>query len=87
MSASVVRTRIDPDIKEEASVVLEALGLTLSDAIRMLLTRVAREKALPVELMTPNPKTIAALKEARAGGLRKFGSVDDLMADLDDEDD
>lgn len=87
MPASVlVRARIDPEIKEEASVVLEALGLTVSDAMRMLLTRVAREKALPFELMTPNPATIAALKEARAGGLRKFGSVTDLMADLHEDD-
>ncbi|AQV99023.1 type II toxin-antitoxin system RelB/DinJ family antitoxin [Cupriavidus necator] len=88
MSASTfVRARIDVEIKEEAAIVLEAMGLTVSDAVRMLLTRVAREKALPVELMTPNPATIAALKEARAGGLRKFGSVSDLMADLNDEDD
>jgi DNA-damage-inducible protein J len=88
MSASVfVRARIDAEIKEEAAIVLAAMGLTVSDAVRMLLTRVAREKALPVELMTPNPATIAALKEARAGGLRKIGSVSDLMADLKDEDD
>ncbi|MGY2488828.1 type II toxin-antitoxin system RelB/DinJ family antitoxin [Cupriavidus sp. CP313] len=88
MSASTfVRARIDAEIKEEAAIVLEAMGLTVSDAVRMLLTRVAREKALPVELMTPNPATIAALREARAGGLRKFGSVSDLMADLNDEDD
>ncbi|MGH8784081.1 MAG: type II toxin-antitoxin system RelB/DinJ family antitoxin [Cupriavidus necator] len=88
MSASTfVRARIDVEIKEEAAIVLEAMGLTVSDAVRMLLTRVAREKALPVELMTPNPATIAALREARAGGLRKFGSVSDLMADLNDEDD
>ncbi|CAJ97257.1 DNA-damage-inducible protein J [Cupriavidus necator] len=88
MSASTfVRARIDVEIKEEAAIVLEAMGLTVSDAVRMLLTRVAREKALPVELMTPNPATIASLKEARAGGLRKFGSVSDLMADLNDEDD
>lgn len=88
MSASTfVRARIDSEIKEEASVVLEAMGLTVSDAVRMLLTRIAREQAFPLELMTPNPATIAALKEARAGGLRKFGSVGDLMADLNDEGD
>ncbi|WP_354683033.1 type II toxin-antitoxin system RelB/DinJ family antitoxin [Cupriavidus necator] len=69
MSASTfVRARVDSAIKEEASVVLEAMGLTVSDAVRMLLTRIAREQAFPLELMTPNPATIAALKEARAGG-------------------
>jgi DNA-damage-inducible protein J len=86
-TSAFVRARIDAEIKEEASLVLEAMGLTVSDAMRMLLTRVAREKALPIELMTPNPTTIAALREARSGGLRKFGSASDLMADLDDEDD
>ncbi|GAB7547745.1 type II toxin-antitoxin system RelB/DinJ family antitoxin [Cupriavidus sp. 8B] len=86
-TSAFVRTRIDPEIKEEASIVLEAMGLTVSDAMRMMLTRVARDKALPFELMTSNPETIAALKEARAGGLRKSGSVGDLMADLKDEDD
>ncbi|MBF6990408.1 MULTISPECIES: type II toxin-antitoxin system RelB/DinJ family antitoxin [Cupriavidus] len=87
MSASTfVRARIDQQIKEEAAAVLEAMGLTVSDAVRMLLTRIALEQALPSGLITPNPATIAALKEARAGGLRKFGSVAALMADLNDED-
>ena len=48
MSANaVVRARIDEHIKEEATVVLAAMGLTVSDAFRIMLTRVAREKALP----------------------------------------
>ncbi|BDB28535.1 DNA damage-inducible protein [Cupriavidus sp. TA19] len=86
-ASTFVRTRIDQQIKDEAAAVLEAMGLTVSDAVRMLLTRIALEQALPSGLMTPNPATIAALKEARAGGLRKFGSVAALMADLNDEDD
>lgn len=85
--STFVRTRIDQQIKDEAAAVLEAMGLTVSDAVRMLLTRIALEQALPSGLVTPNPATIAALKEARAGGLRKFGSVAALMADLNDEDD
>jgi DNA-damage-inducible protein J len=85
--STFVRARIDQQIKEEAAAVLEAMGLTVSDAIRMLLTRIALEQALPSGLITPNPATIAALKEARTGGLRKFGSVAALMADLNDEDD
>ncbi|MCY1213928.1 addiction module antitoxin, RelB/DinJ family [compost metagenome] len=86
-ASTFVRARIDQQIKEEAAAVLEAMGLTVSDAVRMLLTRIALEQALPSGLITPNPATIAALKEARAGGLRKFGSVAALMADLNDEDD
>lgn len=58
------------------------MGLTVSDAVRLLLTKVAQEKALPFELLIPNAATIAAMKEARAGKLAKFDSVDALMADL-----
>ncbi|ATE60091.1 type II toxin-antitoxin system RelB/DinJ family antitoxin [Thauera sinica] len=79
---AVVRARIDERIKEEASVVLAAMGLTVSDAFRIMLTRIAREKALPFEPLVPNETTIAAMREARAGGLKRFDSVEALMADL-----
>lgn len=83
MSANaVVRARIDEHIKEEATVVLAAMGLTVSDAFRIMLTRVAREKALPFEPLVPNALTIDAMKEARRGGLKSFATVDALMADL-----
>lgn len=83
---AVVRARIDKEIKEEASVVLTAMGLTVSDAFRIMLTRVAREKALPFEPLVPNEETIKAMKEARRGNLPSFATVDDLMADLDADD-
>lgn len=88
MSANaVVRARIDEHIKEEAAVVLATMGLTVSDAFRLLLTRVAREKSLPFDPLIPNAETIKAMKEARQGkGLTKFNSVDDLMADLNADD-
>jgi len=87
MSANaVVRARIDEHIKEEATVVLAAMGLTVSDAFRIMLTRVAREKALPFEPLIPNATTIGAMKEARRGGLKSFASVEDLMADLNADD-
>jgi DNA-damage-inducible protein J len=83
---AVVRARIDEHIKEEASVVLAAMGLTVSDAFRIMLTRIAREKALPFEPLVPNAVTIAAMKEARRGGLKSFATVEDLMADLNADD-
>lgn len=83
---SVVRARIDARIKEEASVVLAAMGLTVSDAFRIMLTRVAQEKALPFEPLVPNAVTIKAMKEARRGKLKSFKSVEDLMADLNADD-
>lgn len=87
MSANaVVRARIDESIKEEATVVLAAMGLTVSDAFRMMLTRIAREKALPFEPLVPNVTTIKAMKDARRGGLKSFATVEDLMADLNADD-
>lgn len=58
---------------------LASMGLTVSDAFRLLLTRIAREKALPFEPLIPNADTIAAMKEARAGKLPRVNSVEALM--------
>ncbi|MCY3913657.1 MAG: type II toxin-antitoxin system RelB/DinJ family antitoxin [Chloroflexi bacterium] len=78
----LVQARIDGAVKEEAAAVLAAMGLTVSDAVRLLLTRVARDKALPFTPLIPNETTIAAMREARAGGLERFDSVDELLDDL-----
>lgn len=79
---ALVQTRIDGAVKEEAANVLAAMGLTVSDAVRLLLTRVAHDGALPFEPLTPSPATVAAMQEARAGKLKRFQDVDALMADL-----
>jgi DNA-damage-inducible protein J len=60
--------------------------LTVSDAFRILLTRIAREKALPFEPLVPNAVTIEAMREARGGGLKSFATVEELMADLHADD-
>lgn len=83
---AVVCARIDEHIKEEATVVLAAMGLTVSDAFRIMLTRVARERALPFEPLAQNAVTIEAMKQARRGGLKSFSTVEDLMADLSADD-
>lgn len=83
---ALVQTRIDGTVKEEAAVVLAAMGLTVSDAVRLMLTRVAREKALPFEPLVPNATTIAAMKKARQGGLPRFDSVTALMDELNADD-
>lgn len=67
----LVQTRIDGAIKEEAAAVLAAMGLTVSDAVRLMLTRVAHDKALPFEPLTPNAVTVQAMKDARAGKVFK----------------
>ena len=79
---SVVRAQIDENIKAEAAAVLQTMGLTPSDAFRMMMVRIAREKALPFEPLVPNPETVAAMREARSGKLRRFKDVDALMKDL-----
>jgi DNA-damage-inducible protein J len=83
---TVVRARIDEGVKQEAAAVLGAMGLTVSDAFRLLLTRVAHEKAPPFEPLVPNEKTIAAMRDARDGRTTSFGSIKDLMADLNASD-
>lgn len=87
MSANaVVRARIDEKIKEEASVVLAAMGLTVSDAFRILLVRVAREKALPFEPLVPNAETIKAIEDARSGKFIATCTLDNLLAELNADD-
>jgi DNA-damage-inducible protein J len=83
---TVVRARIDGRIKAEAAIVLSAMGLTVSDAFRLMMTRIAAEKALPFEPLIPNAETIEAMKAARRGDLVKVGSADQLLASLNAND-
>ena len=84
---TTVRARIDSATKAEATAVLESIGLTVSDALRMLLKKVAAEKALPFNPLIPNEETIAAIKAARSGELSKASSVDDLFEKLNGNED
>ncbi len=63
----VVRARIDKQVKAEASEVLEAMGLSMSDTIRLLLMRVAKDKALPFEIKVPNATTVASFEATDRG--------------------
>jgi DNA-damage-inducible protein J len=83
---TTVRARIDGHVKDEAAHVLADMGLTVSDAIRLMLMRVAAEKALPFPVKVPNAKTRAAMREAGQGKGKRFASVKDLMADLNADD-
>jgi DNA-damage-inducible protein J len=79
---SVVRARIDERTKKEAAKVLKSVGLTVSDAFRMLLVRVAAEKRLPFEPLVPNDETVEAMKAARRGELTKPGKPEKLLGRL-----
>ena len=79
---AVVRARIDEATKTEAAAVLATMGLSLSDAFRLLLKRIAAEKALPFEPLVPNAETIAAMKAARRGELTSAGKPGSLLRSL-----
>lgn len=82
-----IHARISSEVKEEASAVLAAIGLSPSAAYVLLMTKIAEDKALPFSPLIPNKKTIEAMKAARRGELIPVASVDDLFADVDDEED
>ena len=79
---SVVRARIDDRIKKEAAAVLEAMGLTVSDAFRLMMIKIAEEKALPFEPLVPNEETIEAMRDARRGELTTAGPPGKLLTSL-----
>jgi DNA-damage-inducible protein J len=82
----VVRARIDDHVKAQAEAVLASIGLTVSDAFRMMMIRIAKEKALPFEPLIPNDETIEAMKAARRGELTTAGTPDRLLKKLNAED-
>ena len=81
-----VRARIDAGTKERATAALDAMGLSVSDAIRLLMLRVADEHRLPFEVKVPSKSSRQALTEIEAGKVERFATVDDLIADLHADD-
>jgi DNA-damage-inducible protein J len=80
---TTVKAQIDEQTVKDAEAVLEPMGLTTSAVIRLLIVRIAKDKALP---FAPNETTIEAMKAARRGGLPKFKTVKDLMVHLNEDD-
>ena len=81
-----VRARIDTNTKKRAAEALEAMGLSISDAIRLLMLRVADEHRLPFEVKVPNARTRKAITELEAGKGKRFSSIDSFMEDLNEDD-
>ena len=79
---TVVRARIDGETKARATEALHAMGLSMSDAIRLLLLRVAHEKRLPFAVEVPNSATVDAMRELAAGEGRRFARAEELFDDL-----
>jgi DNA-damage-inducible protein J len=81
-TTTMVHIRVDEKVKAEATKTLAAMGMSVSDAVRMLLVRVAAEKALPFEVKVPNTTTVKAMQKADRGAGKRFKSADDLLKDL-----
>ena len=79
---TVVRARIDSATKERAAAALRAMGLSVSDAIRLLLVRVADEKRLPFAVQVPNATTIRAMGELDEGKGKRFADAEELFEDI-----
>jgi DNA-damage-inducible protein J len=86
MATGIVHIRVDEKVKTRASKALAAMGLTVSDAVRLLLIRVAAEKAMPFEVRVPNRETGAAIEAAERGEVFRASRVAELMAHLHADD-
>ena len=82
MATTMVHVRVDEKVKERAARTLAAMGMSVSDAVRMLLVRVAAEKALPFEVRVPNTTTVKAMRAADKRKGKKFSSPAALFKDL-----
>ncbi|TPO06293.1 type II toxin-antitoxin system RelB/DinJ family antitoxin [Mesorhizobium sp. B1-1-5] len=80
---TVVRARIDSATKDQAMEALAAMGLSVSDAIRILLVRVAADKEFPFPVKVPNATTRKAMAELEKGKGKRFASADELFKDLE----
>lgn len=85
-TTTMVHVRVDNEIKAQATEALSAMGLSVSDAVRIFLKRVVTEQAMPIELKVPNAETLAAMEESRViirAHRAKFAKAEDLLDDLE----
>ena len=84
--SSMLHIRVDDETKIQATAALAAMGLSMSDAVRIFLKRVVNDQAFPLELKVPNAETRAAMEEARAmmkARQARFKSTDALFDELE----
>jgi len=86
MASRMVQARVPGEIQDIANQVIQASGLTVSDVVRVLMTRIAQDRAIPSALFQPNAETLEAFAEIERGGLKRFDSVDALFEDLNADD-
>jgi DNA-damage-inducible protein J len=86
MASSMVHIRVDGNVKTKAAETLAEMGLTVSDAVRILLTRIAAERAMPFEVRVPNRETLEAMEAGERGEVSRAASVAAMMAELNAND-
>jgi DNA-damage-inducible protein J len=86
MASSMVHIRVNGEVKEQAAKALAGMGLTVSDAVRILLTRIAAEKAMPFEVRVPNRGTLEAMEAGERGEVNRAASIAGMMAELNADD-
>ena len=82
-TTSMVHVRVDEHIKAQATETLAGMGLSVSDAVRVFLTRIVADQQLPFTLQAPNAQTRAAMQEARTLSKARFASAKELLHDLE----
>jgi DNA-damage-inducible protein J len=81
-ATAIVQATVDSTLKEQASAVLAEIGMTVDDALRLLLTQVVEEHDLPLLMHIPNDETIAAMREADSGAGKRYSSLEELFKDM-----
>jgi len=81
---ATIQTRVDPEIKNNAQMILKKLNISMSEAISMYLSQITLHKGIPFEIKIPNEATAKTLKGAENGiDIHKVDSVDALFQELD----
>ena len=78
-----IRARVEPELKSEAEAILKEVGLSSSEAMRLFLYQIVRQRGLPFEVKIPNAETMAAIEELEAGKGVSVNSLEDLLDDTD----
>ena len=78
-----IRARVEPELKSEAEAILKEVGLSSSEAMRLFLYQIVRQRGLPFEVKIPNAETMAAIEELEAGKGVSVNSLEDLLDDVD----
>lgn len=84
-TTTMIHVRVNEELKKDATQALEAMGLSVSDAVRVFLTRIAADQAFPFALQVPNAETQQAMLEARAITQARFNKPEDLFNALESQ--